>query len=85
MKNSDEAIAVFNAGRPLWVMYSKPRAMVTVIEKVTDGLVRITVNGETGLNSAGTLLTEREPRRRATGSNTVNRRFYNGLMKALSK
>lgn len=83
MMNADEAIRLFNFGKPVWVIYSKPRAVITAIEKVTDGLVRITVNGDTGLHCAAHLQTEREPRKRAADNNAVNRRFFNGLMKAL--
>jgi len=83
MRNSDEAVAVFNSGKPVWVIYSKPLAVITAIEKVTDGLVRITVNGVTGLHCASGLLIESAPRQKAADSNAVNRRFFNGLMKAL--
>lgn len=81
-KSSDEVIAAFNSGKSVWVIYSKPRAMITAIEKVTDNLVRITVNGDSGLHCASHLLTETQ-RPRATDSNAVNRRFFSGLMKAL--
>lgn len=80
---SNEAISIFHSNRPLWVLHSKPHAMVTAIEKVTDSLVHVTVNGETGLHCAAHLQTERESRQRRTDSNAVNRRFFNGLMKAL--
>lgn len=81
---SDEAVRAFNSNKPLWVTGSKPRATMTAIEKVTDGLVRITtINGDSGLHCAVHLQTEREPRKRATDSNAVNRQFFNGLMKAL--
>ncbi len=85
MTSSDDAVAVFSSGKPVWVLYSKPQALVTAVEKVTNGLVRVTVNGDTGLHCAAHLLTESEPRKWATDSNAVNRRFFNGLMKALSK
>jgi hypothetical protein len=80
---SNEAIGVFQSGKSLWVIHSKPRVLVTAIEKVTDSLVRITVNGETGLHCAAHLQTEPEPRPQRTDSNRVNRKFFNGLMKAL--
>jgi hypothetical protein len=41
------------------------------------------VNGETGLHCAAHLQTEPEPRPQRTDSNRVNRKFFNGLMKAL--
>ena len=81
---SNEAIAVFEAGKPVWILGSRPRATLTAIEKVTEGLVRITtINGDTGLHCAAHLRTERNPRKAAVDSNAVNRRFFNGLMKAL--
>ena len=80
---SNEAISIFHSNRPLWVLHSKPHAMVTAIEKVTDSLVRITVNGESGLHCAAHLVTERAQRPKTTDSNAVNRRFFNGLMRAL--
>lgn len=83
MASSDDAVAAFSSGKPVWVLHSKPRALVTAVEKVTDGLVRVTVNGDTGLHCAAHLLTESSPRQRATDSNAVNRKFFNGLMKAL--
>lgn len=81
---SDEAVSAFNSGKPVWITHSKPRALITAIEKITDGLVRVTVHDSVGLHCAAHLQTTRDLPIRSKDSNSVNRKFFEGLMKALS-